>query len=259
MFFQFATLLAILASSYGAVIPTGLEPHSPLSGRIVGGTKTSIADHPWQVSLQRSGSHYCGGSILSNTIIVTAAHCLLSPVTTSNLKVRAGTSYKNLGGSLVQVAAFRVHEEYSASSKMNDIGVIRLRTKLTLSSTIKTIELATSAPVHGAAASISGWGSTSFSGSSSSQLLYIDTRIVGRSECGSSTYGYGGLIRETMICAAAANKDACQGDSGGPLVSGGQLVGVVSWGRECALANYPGVFADVAALREWLLAAQNTV
>ncbi|EDW32519.1 GL11685 [Drosophila persimilis] len=259
MFLPIATLLALLASSYGAALPSGLEPQAPLSGRIVGGTKTTIADHPWQVSLQRSGSHYCGGSILSNTIIVTAAHCLLSPVTASVLKVRAGTSYKNLGGSLVQVAAFQVHEEYNASSRMNDIGVIRLKNKLTLSSTIKTIALAASAPVHGAAASISGWGSTSYSGSSSSQLLYIDTRIVGRAECGSSTYGYGGTIRETMICAAAANKDACQGDSGGPLVSGGVLVGVVSWGRQCALANYPGVFADVAALREWLLAAQKTV
>ncbi|XP_034652213.1 trypsin alpha-3 [Drosophila subobscura] len=259
MFFQIATLLALLASSYGAVLPMGLEPLSPLSGRIVGGTKTTIADHPWQVSLQRSGSHYCGGSIISNTIIVTAAHCLLTPITASVLKVRAGSSYRSLGGSLVQVAAFRVHEEYSTSTKMNDIAVVRLKTKLTLGSTIKTIPLATSAPAHGAAASISGWGTTSFSGSSSSQLLYADTRIVGRGECASSSYGYGGTVRETMICAAAANKDACQGDSGGPLVSGGQLVGVVSWGRQCALANYPGVYADVAALRQWLLAAQKTV
>ncbi|XP_017001064.2 trypsin alpha-3 [Drosophila takahashii] len=259
MFLLTVTFLAmLLAITNGAVLPLGLE--SPQDGRIVGGIASSIEDRPWQVSLQRSGAHFCGGSIISNNIIVTAAHCLDSPTTVSNLRIRAGSNKRTYGGVLIQAAAMKAHEGYNSETKVNDIGVVRLQTKLTFGSTIKAIAMASVTPAHGSAASISGWGKTSYTGGSSSgTLLYADTRIVGRTQCASSTYGYGSFVRATMICAAAANKDACQGDSGGPLVSGGQLVGVVSWGRECALANYPGVFANVAELRDWVLQAQKTV
>ncbi|XP_016973215.1 trypsin alpha-3 [Drosophila rhopaloa] len=259
MFLQIVTIFALLAIANGAVTPLGLEPNLPQDGRIVGGVATSIADHPWQVSLQRNGAHFCGGSIISNNIIVSAAHCLISPSTASNLRIRAGSNNRNYGGVLIQVAAIKVHEGYNTASKVNDIGVVRLQSMLTFGSTIRAIAMASVTPSHGVAASISGWGKTTYGGSSSSTLLYVDTKIVGRTQCGSSTYGYGSSIMTTMICAAAADKDACQGDSGGPLVSGGQLVGIVSWGKECALANFPGVFANVAELRNWVLQAQNTV
>ncbi|XP_034479427.1 trypsin alpha-3 [Drosophila innubila] len=247
-------ILGLLASANCAVIPNGLiaQRDVDLDGRIVGGSQTSISSHPWQVSLQRSGLHFCGGSVISSTMVVTAAHCLLK-VTVPTLRVRAGSTYRSIGGVISNAAAFKIHEGYSTSTKINDIGVVWLKTKLTLGANIKAIQLATATPQHGAAASCSGWGSTSYNGGSSSHLLYIDTRIVARTECGSSSYGHGSKIRETMICAAGSNKDACQGDSGGPLVSGGKLVGIVSWGTNCALAKYPGVYANVADLRDWVI------
>jgi trypsin len=57
-----------------------------------------------------------------------------------------------------------------------------------------------------------------------------------------------------MICAAVpgGGKDACQGDSGGPLVVGDQIVGIVSWGVGCALANYPGVYSNIATLKSFV-------
>ncbi|KAH8336750.1 hypothetical protein KR059_002301, partial [Drosophila kikkawai] len=223
-----------------------------MDGRIVGGSATTITSFPWQISLQRNGGHSCGGSIYSNKIIVTAAHCLQS-VSASSLKVRAGSSYWSSGGSLVSVAAFRNHEGYNANTMVNDIAVIRLSSSLSFSSSVKAISLATYNPANGAAATVSGWGTQS-SGSSSipSQLQYVNLKIVSQSQCASSTYGYGSQIRSTMICAYSSGKDSCQGDSGGPLVSGGVLVGVVSWGYGCAYANYPGVYADVAVLRSWV-------
>lgn len=246
-------ILGFLACANSAVIPNGLISQRFLdsNGRIVGGSATTISSHPWQVSLQRSGAHFCGGSVISSTMVVTAAHCLLK-VTVSTLRVRAGSTYRSLGGFISNAASFKIHEGYSTSTKINDIGVVRLKTKLSLGTNIKAIPLATATPQHGSAASCSGWGTTSYNGSSSAKLLYIDTRIVGRTECGSSSYGYGSKIRETMICAAASNKDACQGDSGGPLVSDGKLVGIVSWGTNCAASKYPGVYANVAELQDWV-------
>ncbi|EDW60460.1 trypsin alpha [Drosophila virilis] len=255
--FKFVILLSVVACAFGAAVPEGLLPQ--LDGRIVGGTATTISSFPWQISLQRNGGHSCGGSVYSAKIIVTAAHCLQS-VSASSLKVRAGSSYWNSGGSLVQVAAFRNHEGYNANTMVNDIAVIRLSSSLSFSSTIKAIGLATYNPANGASAAVSGWGTLS-SGSSSipSQLQYVNLNIVSQSKCASSSYGYGSQIRSTMICAAASGKDSCQGDSGGPLVSGGVLVGVVSWGYGCAYSNYPGVYADVSVLRSWVVSAANSI
>ncbi|KAH8418586.1 hypothetical protein KR222_003026, partial [Zaprionus bogoriensis] len=253
--FKFVILLSVVACAFGAAIPEGLLPQ--LDGRIVGGTATTISSFPWQISLQRSGSHSCGGSIYSANIIVTAAHCLQS-VSASSLQVRAGSSYWSSGGVVSSVAAFRNHEGYNANTMVNDIAVIRLSSSLSFSSSIKSIGLASSAPSNGASASVSGWGTQSYGSSSiPSQLQYVNVNIVSQSVCASSAYSYGSEIRSTMICAAASGKDACQGDSGGPLVSGGVLVGVVSWGYGCAYSNYPGVYADVAVLRSWVVSAAS--
>ncbi|XP_017864767.1 PREDICTED: trypsin alpha-like [Drosophila arizonae] len=237
--FKLVILLSVVACAFGAAIPEGLLPQ--LDGRIVGGSPTSISSFPWQISLQRNGGHSCGGSIYNSRIIVTAAHCLQG-VSASSLKVRAGSSYWNSGGSLIQVAAFRNHEGYNPNTMVNDIAVIRLSSALSFNSNIKAIGLATYNPANGAAASVSGWGTQS-SGSNSipAQLQYVNVKIVSQASCASSSYSYGSQIKNTMICAAASGKDACQGDSGGPLVSGGVLVGVVSWGTGCAYSNYPGV------------------
>ncbi|KAM8711105.1 hypothetical protein ACLKA7_000267 [Drosophila subpalustris] len=255
--FKFVILLSVVACAFGAAVPEGLLPQ--LDGRIVGGVATTINSFPWQISLQRNGGHSCGGSVYSSRIIVTAAHCLQS-VSVSALRIRAGSSYWNSGGVVVNVANFRNHEGYNPSTMVNDIAVIRLSGSLSMSSTIKAIGLASSAPANGAAASVSGWG-TEYSGSSSTptQLRYVNVNIVGRTQCASGTYSYGSQIKASMICASGAGKDSCQGDSGGPLVSGGVLVGVVSWGYGCAASNYPGVYADVAALRSWVVSAANSV
>ncbi|XP_017038885.1 trypsin beta [Drosophila ficusphila] len=248
---KFLILLSAVACALGGTIPEGLLPQ--LDGRIVGGTATSISSFPWQISLQRSGSHSCGGSVYSANVIVTAAHCLQS-VSASSLQIRAGSSYWSSGGVTIGVSSFKNHEGYNANTMVNDIAIIRLKSNLSFSSNIRAIGLASSNPANGAAASVSGWGTQS-SGSSSipTQLQYVNVNIVSQSRCASSSYSYGSQIKSSMICAAASGKDSCQGDSGGPLVSGGVLVGVVSWGYGCAASNYPGVYASVADLRSWVV------
>lgn len=68
-------------------------------------------------------------------------------------------------------------------------------------------------------------------------------------------YSFMNEITPRMICAGDftdGGKDSCQGDSGGPLVSDNVLYGVVSWGYGCARPNYPGVYTNVAVLRDWV-------
>ncbi|EJY58048.1 AAEL017520-PA [Aedes aegypti] len=76
---------------------------------------------------------------------------------------------------------------------------------------------------------------------------------VSQEECSDFYVIYVG-VTDRMVCAGfkEGGKDACQGDSGGPLVDGNTLVGVVSWGKGCAEAGYPGVYARVAAVRDWV-------
>lgn len=257
---KFVVVLSFVACALAGTIPEGMVSLSgDMGGRIVGGTPTTISSFPWQVSLQRSGSHSCGGSIYNSKIIVTAAHCLQS-VSASVLRIRAGSSYWNSGGVVVSVAAFRNHEGYNSATKVNDIAVVKLVSALSFSSTTRPIGLATSTPGNGAFASVSGWG-TQQSGSNAipSQLQYVNVSIIDRSKCASSSYSYGSEIKSGMVCAAASGKDSCQGDSGGPLVYGGVLVGVVSWGRGCAASRYPGVYADVANYRSWVVNNANSI
>ncbi|XP_061397787.1 trypsin alpha-like [Musca vetustissima] len=254
---KIAIVLVTLSSTLAANIPGGLLPQ--LNGRIVGGVATDISSYPWQISLQRSGYHSCGGSIYSKNIVITSAHCM-QDVTISVLKVRAGSSQWNEGGILLNIASFKTHEGFSSWSMVNDVAVLRLSSSLIFSPTIRSIALATKSPLDNAAAVVTGWGARSFeSGVLANTLQYVNVSIVSNVECRSPVYGYGWQIQPTMLCAYAKGKDAFQGDSGGPLVSGGQLVGVVSWGYGCALPNYPGVYADVAVLRPWIIRAASSI
>lgn len=255
--YKFVVLFSAISCSLEAAVTEGMLPQ--LDGRIVGGMSTTIGSFPWQVSLQRSGSHFCGGSIYNTKIIVTAAHCLQS-ISVYALKVRVGSSFWHSGGVLINVASFKNHEGYNSLTMVNDIAVIKLASSLSLGSNIKAIKLASSSPGGGATAAVSGWGTTSYGSSSlPTQLRFVNVKILSPSSCSSSTYGYGSEIKSSMICAYTLGKDSCQGDSGGPLVSGGVLVGIVSWGYGCAYANYPGVYTDIAALRSWLIRIASSI
>ena len=248
--FKFVVLLSFVACALGAAIPEGMVPQ--LDGRIVGGTATTISSFPYQISLQRYGSHSCGGSIYNNRVIVTAAHCL-QKVSASALKVRAGSTNWNSGGVYIKVASIQNHEGYNANTMVNDVAVIHLSSSLTFSSTIKAIDLASSLPAAGASLVVTGWGTLESGGSIPTALQKVNVDYVTPEQCTSSTYSYGRSIKSGMICAAASGKDACQGDSGGPLAYNGTLLGIVSWGIGCANPRYPGVYTSVPKYHSWIV------
>lgn len=247
--------LAAVASVHAGTI--GMSQGDPFEheGRIVGGKDTTIRAHPYQVSLQtKSGSHFCGGSILNADTVVTAAHCL-DGQTASKVFVRLGSTLYNEGGIVVAVRALTYSEKYNTKTMEYDVGILKLAERVEETDDIQYVELAKETPPTGTTAVVTGWGVRCYFWCVSLpkvlQEVYVD--IVDWETCRSSAYKYGDIIYPSMVCAYAKEKDACQGDSGGPLVVGKKtLVGIVSWGYGCASEGKPGVYADVADLREWI-------
>ncbi|KAI8039677.1 trypsin iota [Drosophila gunungcola] len=226
--------------------------------RIVGGSDQVIRNAPWQVSIQISARHECGGVIYSKEIVMTAGHCLHGKSVTL-MKVRVGAQNHNYGGTLVPVAAYKVHEQFDSRYLHFDIAVLRLSTPLTFGLSTRAINLAKKSPLGGSTVTVTGWGYTD-NGAYADTLKKAQLQIIDRGECASPKYGYGAdFVGEETICAANTHADACTGDSGGPLVANSQLVGIVSWGYRCADVNYPGVYVDVAVLRPWIVKAANAL
>lgn len=86
------------------------------------------------------------------------------------------------------------------------------------------------------------------------RLRHVEVNYISNSDCMSVYDYFTGEITSNMLCAADPGQDSCQGDSGGPLYDSDNnvLVGVVSFGEGCALANYPGVYARVSSQFEWI-------
>ncbi|PNF41029.1 hypothetical protein B7P43_G08502 [Cryptotermes secundus] len=247
---RFLVLASLVVYSLGAV--TRLR-RPRLDGRIVGGEEVDIANFPYQLSFEYSNSHRCGASIVSANWVVTAAHCV-DGASASRVQFRAGSSRRGTGGSLHPASELIANPKYDYYTIDFDIAVARVSVSFTFGTGIQPIALAREAPSAGEDSVVSGWGTLS-SGSSSlpTVLQAVTVKIVASADCSAAYDSYGG-ITENMICAAVSGggKDACQGDSGGPLVAGGNLVGIVSWGVGCAEANYPGVYSNVAALKDFV-------
>ncbi|XP_014210564.1 trypsin-1-like [Copidosoma floridanum] len=235
---------------------TELNPFTP-QGRIVGGEPASIENHPWQVSLQSYGFHFCGGSIISETTILTAGHCTTS-YPAGSMTVRLASDRTSNGGTLHKVQQVVRHEKFRTNMygiPENDIAILKLETPIQLSDKAQPIQLfhQDEESPEGVAGTLSGWGALREGGSAPDVLHTVDVPMISKSVCNEAYSSFGGIPRG-QICAAnpAGGKDTCQGDSGGPLVIGGRQAGIVSWGNGCARRGWPGVYTEVAALREWL-------
>jgi len=220
--------------------------------RIIGGGTAASGSRPYQIALLRSGSFTCGGSIINNRNVLTAAHCV-SGVAASALTVRYNSLTYNSGGVVVGVSAVRVHPQWNPSTINNDVAVLVLSSTLTLGQTnaqASNLAGAGADPAAGSAATVSGWGRTSAGGALSTQLKALNVNIIAR---GSTNWG--SMVTTGMIPAGTSSgtENSCNGDSGGPLTVGGVQHGVVSWGHtNCAQPGYPGVYARVGQYRTWI-------
>ncbi len=225
---------------------------APRASAIVDGTPTSAGANPWQVALVDGEGQFCGGTLISERIVVTAAHCVVG-TPEAGVQIRAGVS--NLGGpggQTRQVAAVVEHAKY-AETGTADIAMLVLDRPIDRSPDIAPIQPATAAETAAATtARVTGWGVTSeHADDSPGVLLSADVPIVDDAAC----RGQLQIDAADELCAGGTGADSCYGDSGGPLTidspRGRVLAGVVSWGEECGGAA-PGVYAEVAAFADWI-------
>uniref|UniRef100_A0A669D281 Zgc:100868 n=2 Tax=Oreochromis niloticus TaxID=8128 RepID=A0A669D281_ORENI len=232
-----------------------------LNTRIVGGQVAPVGSWPWQVSLQTSGFHFCGGSLINSQWVLTAAHCFQTTV--NGLTVNLGL--QSLEGSNPNAESRTVtqiinHPNYNSVTNNNDICLLQLSSPVTFTSYISPVCLAASDSTFysGVNSWVTGWGNigSGVSLPSPKNLMEVEVPVVGNRKC-NCNYGVG-EITDNMICAglSAGGKDSCQGDSGGPMVikQSGRWIqaGVVSFGNGCARPNFPGVYARVSQYQTWI-------
>ncbi|KAL0618348.1 trypsin [Plecturocebus cupreus] len=217
--------------------------------KIVGGYTCEENSVPYQVSLN-SGYHFCGGSLISDQWVVSAAHCYKSRIQVRlgehNIEVQEGNEQFINADKIIR------HPDYNRRNLDNDILLIKLSSPAVINARVSTISLPTACAATGSPCLISGWGNTASSGADYPDVLQcLDAPVLSQANCEAS---YPGQITNNMFCVGflEGGKDSCQGDSGGPVVCNGALQGVVSWGYGCAQKNKPGVYTKVCNYVDWI-------
>ena len=247
--------------------------------RIVGGVTPDYSLYPFAVAIfvvsSNNGQEYeyfrCGGTLISSTYVLSAAHCFFTTSGVSNIgayssvRVRIGANANINGGTVISVTQISGHPSYDGDSMINDVSVLTLAQTVDVE-TFRPVRLAWD-PVEyvvGNDAKVIGFGTTA-SGMLSSTLLEGTVPLVSFETCTmaeSYPYSSGQLnVLESNLCAGYADGgvDACQGDSGGPLLQNGKQIGIVSWGEGCALRAKYGVYQRIDAVHGFIALAAPDV
>lgn len=236
--------------------------------RIVGGNTAKAHSYPWQVSFRYKNyytwSHLCGGAILDNWHVISAAHCELQmsdkiALGDHEIGCNSKAEEKNHFG----IAKLYQHPQYS--SKLYSAGlsydyvIVRLDREIKFNDKISPICLpdqSSSTYPAGTECLVSGWGFIDGAGQTSPRYLQQGKlSLISSREC----KRIWGPMTDHEVCAGSETVSGCKGDSGGPLACFNQklgryeLFGVVSWGsNDCAMFEQPSVFARIDKVLPWI-------
>lgn len=232
-----------------------------IHAQIVGGTESVPYSRPYQAMVkvpdsEGKGYYLCGGTILNNQWILTAAHCISGEKKVADTTVRVGVHNRKTTpaeGQELAISAYYVHPSYTTASKGYDIALLKLSGTISDPHAAPALLPGNSVEsvldVEGKRAIVSGWGRTSADGTSSDVLREVSIPISPTASC-----GVGGKPDNTICGQTDGIKDSCAGDSGGPLAqsyNGNMYVlGIVSYGPVFCSGN--GVYTRVNAYLDWI-------
>ena len=246
--------------------------------QVIGGSMAGPERYSYAVSLHNSDGHYCGGSLITRNVVLTAAHCwegFIDPSTGEadpNLTAVAGRHDLDdvYNGESIPIIGWIPHPNYmEVTSGNNDFMLIFLETGFTAGNVgLVKLNSDASRPFVGQELTSIGWGEIDphvCRNPLSPLLKHVNLNVVSNEVCetaegiyNGTALSYANFITENMVCAWAYQEDTCQGDSGGPLVIKGAdaasdvQVGVVSFGGDCASLTLPGVYARVSEAYDWI-------
>ncbi|XP_018323858.1 trypsin delta/gamma-like protein CG30031 [Agrilus planipennis] len=235
--------------------------------RITNSDRAFRDQFPYQVSLEwgylESPSHLCGGSLISESVVLTAAHCIESYGTytiAAGLLNRGETTATSQRRSVDTIV---VHENWPGEGPAPyDIALVKAVSPFTLTSSVQTVGIPSQGIVPSGTGIVSGWGRTFYNSVLPTVLQYANLRIITNNECAQNlinVLGYTSALDDTQICTSArvtgqtGRVSVCSGDSGSPLVQGYVQVGIVSWGiTPCGTTYAPSVYTRVSTYSDWI-------
>ncbi len=219
---------------------------------------------PFIVSLRKYGQHFCGGSLVKDNWVLTAAHCIEGGGDPDHILLGSLKSDEAHNAQKINIAKVFVHPNYNKSTASgSDFALIKLQKSASLALAELNQENLEVSSVKQFL--VAGWGYLSEKGyTTSDELQIVDVPYVEQNKCEEQFQNVekseSPYLDNTMFCAGyeEGKKDACQGDSGGPIFYKDQitqkfvLVGVVSWGYGCARKNVSGVYGNIASEYSWI-------
>ncbi|XP_053320504.1 serine protease ami-like [Spea bombifrons] len=223
-------------------------------GRILGGRDSSSNDRPYMVSVQLDGAHHCGGLLISDQWVLSAAHC--AAPSNKTLRVMLGSN------SLKESSKYKLEYDVKTqivyplynSSRKHDLLLLQLPQTIPLSNAVKPLpyQMEDIDIPEGTRCLVAGWGQIKLTGKRPDMLQELEVPVISNERCNRRDY-YDDEITEFMMCAGENKKDSCEGDSGGPLVCNGIAEGIVSGGhRKCGNAKKPGIYTRIAPYKTWI-------
>ncbi|OCU02530.1 granzyme A [Xenopus laevis] len=218
---------------------------------IINGNEAAPHSRPYMAFIHSSTGGYCGGTLIKQNWVLTAAHCIVNK---SNVTLGAHNwRNKEKEQQTFSIARAVPHPCFDKDRKIHDIQLLQLKGAAKSTKFVSVLNVPTKDEdvKPESICSIAGWGITKVNGKSSDVLREANVTVVGRDKCNKI---YKKLkiteITSNMLCAGPAkrrNDDTCQGDSGGPLVCDKKFSAIVSFGYKCGNPKYPGVYTRLTA------------
>ncbi|XP_048020030.1 granzyme B(G,H)-like [Megalobrama amblycephala] len=219
---------------------------------IVNGRKTTPHSRPYMVSIQKRGEHFCGGFLISDQYVLTAAHCWTG-LEFLTVVVGADDLRESKSSDHIRVESSIPHPDYNTSTEENDIMLLKLEKKVRMKKEVGLISIPKKEVEikAGTLCAVAGWGLLKPDGKEiSNELMEADTTVLSQAECKKKWGSH--YIGQQMICVYGKG-GTCKGDSGGPLICGGTAVGITSFGdHHCNSPDGPNVYTKISAYINWI-------